>query len=69
MTNLPAVFSLENHREPKGIEAQGVADLDNDFERETFGFTFKIIALLSNAKHRKYRKGRRDLSNFPVTLQ
>jgi hypothetical protein len=28
----------------------GVADLMDDFERETFGFTFKIIPLLSNAQ-------------------
>jgi hypothetical protein len=28
----------------------GVADLEDDFERETEGFTLKIIALLSNAQ-------------------
>jgi hypothetical protein len=27
-----------------------VADLEDDFERESFGFMFKIIFLLSNAK-------------------
>jgi hypothetical protein len=27
----------------------GIADLRDDFERETEGFTFKIIPLLSNA--------------------
>jgi hypothetical protein len=29
---------------------RGVADLMDDFERETAGFTFKIIPLLSNAE-------------------
>jgi hypothetical protein len=28
----------------------GVADLEDDFERETKGFTFKIIPSLSNAE-------------------
>jgi hypothetical protein len=31
---------------------QGIADLMDDFERETAGFTFKIIPLLSNALSR-----------------
>jgi hypothetical protein len=33
----------------------GVADLMDDFERETCGFTFKIIPLLSNAQKHHLR--------------
>jgi len=31
------------------LNGNGVADLEDDFKRETFGFTFKIIPLFSNA--------------------